>query len=157
MRFIDESLGNTQANCVDGTVLFASVLRKIGIEPSLVTVPGHMFLGFDLNEAGTGQAYLETTLLGAEPGQFRVKNTALSRSLRATGHNADPLSSSGKETKKITIERFVAALQTGGNTFIDNKPAIEPRQPDYSTVRVSEARRVGILPILYVGRSAADR
>src|SRR4029077_17901195 len=36
VRLIDESINNAQANCVDGSVLFASLLRKIDIEPVLV-------------------------------------------------------------------------------------------------------------------------
>ena len=39
MRLIDESINNGQANCVDGSVLFASLLRKIDIEPVLVSLP----------------------------------------------------------------------------------------------------------------------
>lgn len=41
VRLIDKSLNNGQANCVDGSVLLASRLRKIDIEPVLVNVPGH--------------------------------------------------------------------------------------------------------------------
>ena len=39
VRLIDQSINNAQANCVDGSVLFASLLRKIGIDPFLVLVP----------------------------------------------------------------------------------------------------------------------
>ncbi len=35
VRFLDQSITNTQANCVDGSVLFASILRKISIKPFL--------------------------------------------------------------------------------------------------------------------------
>src|SRR3954471_14581530 len=64
VRFIDQSLTNTQANCVDGSVLFASLLRKISIEPFLVTVPGHMYVGFYLGAGKSQFVGLETTLLG---------------------------------------------------------------------------------------------
>ena len=60
VRFLDQSITNTQANCVDGSVLFASLLRKISIEPFLVTVPGHMYVGFYLG-AGKSQ------FVGLEP------------------------------------------------------------------------------------------
>ncbi|HEV3340584.1 MAG TPA: hypothetical protein VG125_09510, partial [Pirellulales bacterium] len=39
VRLIDESINNAQANCVDGSVLLASLLRKIDIEPMLVFIP----------------------------------------------------------------------------------------------------------------------
>jgi hypothetical protein len=74
VRFLDQSVEHTQANCADGTVLFASILRKIGIDPYLVLVPGHMFLGFGVVE-GTGEPThcLETTLIGEE-GQSDFEN-----------------------------------------------------------------------------------
>lgn len=46
VRFPSDSIRNTQANCVDGSVLLASILRRISIEPVLVLGPGHMMLGF---------------------------------------------------------------------------------------------------------------
>lgn len=66
VRTIEEALTYSQANCVDGTVLFASLLKAIGIDPVLIRVPGHMFLGFYVNKKHTKMDYLETTLLGTE-------------------------------------------------------------------------------------------
>ncbi|GAB1414691.1 hypothetical protein MASR2M117_00970 [Paludibacter sp.] len=66
VRTIEEALTYSQANCIDGTVLFASLLKAIGIDPVLVRVPGHMFLGFYVNKKHTKIAYLETTLLSSE-------------------------------------------------------------------------------------------
>jgi hypothetical protein len=65
VRFLDQSVNNSQANCVDGTVLFASLLRQIGIKPFLVIIPGHMLLGFALDRESTEVLYLETTCIGA--------------------------------------------------------------------------------------------
>jgi hypothetical protein len=45
---------------VDGTVLLAAILRKIGLRPCLVHVPGHMFLAVDIDDETT--IGLETTL-----------------------------------------------------------------------------------------------
>lgn len=66
VRTIEEALTYSQANCVDGTVLFASLLKAIGIDPVLIRVPGHMFLGFYVNRKHTKMDFLETTLLGSE-------------------------------------------------------------------------------------------
>jgi hypothetical protein len=52
VRFVDESVANEQANCVDGSVLFASILRKLGLRSFLVTIPGHMFMGVYLTANG---------------------------------------------------------------------------------------------------------
>jgi hypothetical protein len=75
VRFVDQTVGSSQANCVDGSVLFASVLYKIGIYPVLVLKPGHMFVGYYLEEASVGKNYhvapvrdlqfLETTMIGS--------------------------------------------------------------------------------------------
>lgn len=64
VRPFETSLSTSQANCVDGTVLFASILRAIGIDPILILVPGHMFLGYYLNDKHTSYSFLETTMLG---------------------------------------------------------------------------------------------
>lgn len=42
VRTFDDALESSQINCVDGSVLFASLLRAINIEPILVRTPGHM-------------------------------------------------------------------------------------------------------------------
>ena len=63
VRFFDEVLDNTQANCVDGTVFFSSILRKIGIEPILILIPGHMYLGY-YDVSGASYFLLETTKIG---------------------------------------------------------------------------------------------
>ncbi len=69
VRFIEESLKFTQANCVDGSVLIASILYKIGINPVLVVLPDHMYLGFYLDEKAESICYLETTRLSENEGR----------------------------------------------------------------------------------------
>ena len=64
VRFLDESIAATQANCVDGSVLFASILKKIGLNAYLVLVPGHCYLAFSADEKGTQLIGVETTAIG---------------------------------------------------------------------------------------------
>lgn len=66
VRFFDQSIGSTQANCVDGSVLMASVLKKIGLKTSLVLVPGHCYLAVYTQDPAKGGKLLgiETTMLG---------------------------------------------------------------------------------------------
>jgi hypothetical protein len=67
VRFLDQSVRDHGANCVDASVLFASILRKIGLRPVLLFKPGHCFTGFyDAPEGGKLVAF-ETTFLGAAP------------------------------------------------------------------------------------------
>ncbi|HUS00078.1 MAG TPA: hypothetical protein VMY77_00030 [Chitinophagaceae bacterium] len=64
VRTFDNSLKTNQANCVDGTVVFASVLKRMGIRPIMITVPGHCFLGYYADDTTTSNIrFLETTML----------------------------------------------------------------------------------------------
>ena len=65
VRTVDQSLHSAQANCVDGTVLFASALEHIGIDCELVHPNGHMFLLFYAGKGRKVPICLETTMLGA--------------------------------------------------------------------------------------------
>jgi len=64
VRFFDDVYNNTQANCVDGSVFLASILKKIGISPFLVVVPGHMYMGFYTKSDKSKLQLLETTMVG---------------------------------------------------------------------------------------------
>jgi hypothetical protein len=70
IRFSDEVLTNTQANCADGTAFFCSVLKKIGIHSLMVFIPGHVYLGYYLDEAKTDLILLETTMVGSTTADF---------------------------------------------------------------------------------------
>ena len=59
-----EAINLASANCIDGTVLFASALESVGINPKLVITPGHAFLCWDVNEKGEMVDCLETTMIG---------------------------------------------------------------------------------------------
>lgn len=45
VRFVSEALETSQANCIDGTVMLASLFMKIGLNPVIITVPGHAYVG----------------------------------------------------------------------------------------------------------------
>lgn len=63
VRLLGDSLKGSQANCVDGTVLLASVLKKIELNTYLVMNNEHMYLGVDLTEDGKKRIYIETTMI----------------------------------------------------------------------------------------------
>jgi hypothetical protein len=67
VRFPDESWKQRVVNCVDGSVLLAAALIRAGIDPVLVVVPGHMFLGFYLDESKSALGFLDSSLLGQMP------------------------------------------------------------------------------------------
>ena len=64
VRTFEDALNSSQINCVDGSVLFASLLRAINIEPILVRIPGHMFVGYYTDSNRKNVNFLETTMIG---------------------------------------------------------------------------------------------
>lgn len=65
IRFADEVMNNTQANCADGTAFLCSALRKVGIETFMVFEPGHVYLGYYANPNKKYPFLLETTMIGS--------------------------------------------------------------------------------------------
>ncbi len=64
VRTLEDALNASQINCVDGSVLFASLLRAINITPVLVQTPGHMFVGYYTDSSKKELTFLETTMIG---------------------------------------------------------------------------------------------
>ena len=123
VRFIDESFGNAEANCVDGSVLFASLLRKIDLNPALVMVPGHMFVAFELKPGGE-RSYLETTLID------------------------DVLPSAGSEGDDASFASFVRASERGHAQYQKARARFGDRmQPEYQIIDITAARDLGVVPI----------
>jgi hypothetical protein len=143
VRFIDQSLTNTQANCVDGSVLFASLLRKISIEPFLITVPGHMSVGFYLGAGKSQFIALETTLLGL-PDATDEKKPGEPAALSALRDKLDAGIKSRREWKT-----FAKALQVGTEDLANNKQKLDAADALYQWIDLAEARSQGIMPIPY--------
>ena len=51
-------------NCIDVTVLFASLLENVGLHPAIVVTRGHTFLAWETKDAQKPWGYLETTKIG---------------------------------------------------------------------------------------------
>jgi|GEM_PF-3029441 hypothetical protein len=64
IRYPSASLQEASANCIDGTVLMASAMEAIGLQPLIVLVPGHAFLGWRALDGSTTSEFLETTMIG---------------------------------------------------------------------------------------------
>ncbi len=135
VRFIGESLAMTQANCVDGSVLLASVLRKIDLDPVLVLTPGHMFIGVALDAQGREMAYLETTLLGRQSATPKASKPALERA-------------AGDVAIDRSFASFSAALAEGRREM-DAAGSAFDRADDiqYQIIDIQAARELGVMPI----------
>jgi hypothetical protein len=143
VRFLDQSLTNTQANCVDGSVLFASILRKISIKPFLITVPGHMYVGFYLTPDEKDFVGLETTVIGAANAKDEEKS----------GDPAVLTTLRGKLDEKAREEKawktYARAIQIGTDDLEKNKANFEGENANYQWIDLDEARTEGIMPIPY--------
>jgi hypothetical protein len=64
VRTFQEAITTAQANCIDGTIVFASLMRAIGLQPLIILVPGHAMLGFYVDGNKEDILVLETTLIG---------------------------------------------------------------------------------------------
>ena len=64
VRLPRESLCDRQANCIDGTLLMASLLEAVSLHPALVIVPRHAFLAWETGVANGQWQYCETTMIG---------------------------------------------------------------------------------------------
>ncbi len=135
VRFIDESLTMSQANCVDGSVLFASVLRKIDIDPSLILTPGHMLLGFALDPRGDEMAYLETTLIG---------DTAARPQRPVAGrHTAAELN----DDVDTSFDSFSAPIAEGKREVDAAGNAFDRHDAEHQIIDIEAARELGVMPI----------
>jgi hypothetical protein len=136
VRFMDEALKTSQANCVDGSALFASVLRKIGLNVYLVIVPGHCFLAFDLDREGTAIIGLETTMMGSE-------------NLGDYDAIEDIDEDEAAELKdEASYQSFSAAVDVGTQALADNAEKFDDvNETQYLLIAVEPARQMGIMPI----------
>ena len=57
-----DSLAHRQANCIDGAVLYASLIERAAMNPVIVIVPGHAFVGWETWDGSENYEYLETTM-----------------------------------------------------------------------------------------------
>jgi hypothetical protein len=138
VRLLDESIDYAQANCVDGSVMFASVMKKIGLDVALVLVPGHMFVAFYIDEQRSQLIGLETTLMGSldlRPGRFETM----------LGFLED------EHANQQSWNSFVSALNVGSQTLLDKVAFLEdPDQVSYQLINLNEVREVGIMPLPYI-------
>jgi len=64
VRFPSQSLAATTANCIDGTLVFASVLESLEMRPLIFIGPGHALVGVRLGPTDGGPYMaLETTMV----------------------------------------------------------------------------------------------
>lgn len=146
VRLIEETIGNSQANCVDGSVLLVSMLRKIGIESMLVLVPGHCYVLFYVDGELQHPVAIETTLLGTQITDLEKCPPDLENAIPE--ESRDP----------IAWNSFVTALMIATEAFVqDSEKFKSSNEPQYKIISIRNARDKGILPIAFDGNSEFEK
>lgn len=141
VRLLEDTVNNQQANCVDGSVLFVSLLRKIDIESNLILVPGHCYMGFYLDKQHTKFLALETTLVGSEVDEPEQVDTLLDNAVEEDLRG------------EYSWPSFVQAIETGTSNLLENKAKFENKSDsDYHIIDIAAARKLGVLPIPHRGK-----
>ena len=123
IRLIGEALKNKQASCLEGSVLFASILRKIDMDPFIVLIPGHAFIGVYLDEDHEDFICFETTML------------------------ADSSFDEAVETGMEEYEKHEKKLMNEFDDKNSKKKRVSDDQAEYGIVDIEEVRQLGVLPI----------
>jgi hypothetical protein len=146
IRFLDQSIAMSQANCVDGTVLFASLLRKVGINPALVTRPDHMYLAFNLNESTDEDEQklmgLETTDIGAP--EIGNNDSEMPEALTNLEEQLN-----GRVRGSKAWKSFVQAVLDAEDDLDKNNDKFDAGDPGWQIIDLADARDKGIMPIAF--------
>ncbi|HEY9229180.1 MAG TPA: hypothetical protein VIP11_21190 [Gemmatimonadaceae bacterium] len=139
VRALRDALGTAQANCVDGSVLFASVLRRIGVDAFLVLQPGHMYVGYYRDPQHMQISVLETTMLGsANLKDFAKDGSLLGGLSQALG--ADTKNSASAKT-------FDAAIASAADRYNRAREASKGRATlEFQIIDIAQARAWGLAP-----------
>ena len=146
VRFLDESIQMKQANCVDGSVLIASVLRKIGIDVFLMLTPNHCYIGFFTDAERKNMVGLETTILG-QARKCDFDKTAKLRELMIDAPSFDD----------VSFNSFNAALDAGTKALDQDIKKQLAGEFQYLQVIINDIRGQGIRAIPYFPPEKAEK
>ncbi len=140
VRLIEETANNSQANCVDGSVLLVSMLRKIGINAALVLEPGHCFVAFAADAKGKRTVGLETTLIAAQVDEPEEIEDWLDEAVEEDARD------------EYSWPSFLRAIDVGSSELIKNHDKLtKDSARDYAFIDVRTWRSQGVLPIPFTG------
>lgn len=135
VRTFDDALESSQINCVDGSVLFASLLRAINIEPILVRTPGHMFVGYYTDSSHKNMNFLETTMIGDVDLDDFFPDEQLDSTLV------------GKSQNQMSRLAFEKSKQYARKKYKENEEGIHSGRLNYMFLEISKDVRRRIQPI----------
>jgi hypothetical protein len=68
-----EAIAQSAANCIDGVVMYASLFENLGMDPVVVLVPGHAYVGVRDAKNSSNYIYIETAITGRSSFKKAVK------------------------------------------------------------------------------------
>lgn len=135
VRTFDDALQSSQINCVDGSVLFASLLRAINIEPILIRIPGHMFVGYYIDSSHKNINFLETTMIGDVDLNDFFPDEQLDSTMV------------GKSQNQMSRIAFDKSKEYAQKKYEQNKAGIHSDKLNYMFLEISKDIRRKIQPI----------
>lgn len=135
VRTFEDALSASQINCVDGSVLFASLLRTINIDPVLVRTPRHMFVGYYTTANRDSLNFLETSMIG----DIELDDFFPDEQLDSTME--------GKSQHQMSLLTFEKSKQYARNKYNEDKEGIHSGKVNYLFLEISKDVRRNIQPI----------
>lgn len=132
VRLHDDVWSERRANCIDGSLLLAAALERLGIRSVLLLVPRHALLAFYTGDKKSDPVFVETTLLGSRHLTARPEPGFVDELGRADGD---------------ALESFSAALDAGQARYAREAAGFGQRRPDYQWIDLATARAYGIVPL----------
>lgn len=135
VRTFEDALNSSQINCVDGSVLFASLLRAINIEPILVRIPGHMFVGYYTDTNRKNVNFLETTMIGDVDLDDFFPDEQLDSTMV------------GQSKNQVSLITFEKSKEYATNKYNQHKEFFNKGKANYLFLEISKGVRRKIQPI----------
>ena len=135
VRTFDDALASAQINCVDGSVLFASLLKAININPILVRIPGHMFVGYYTDRMHKKIHFLETSMIG----DVNLNDFFPEEKLDSTME--------GKSQESISLLLFEKSKEYATRIYNENEKLIHSGKVNYTFLEINKVIRTSIQPI----------
>jgi hypothetical protein len=64
IRLPSEALSSASGNCIELALLYASAVEAMGMQPVIVVIPGHAYLGVRVDDTSNSYYFVETTMIG---------------------------------------------------------------------------------------------
>ena len=121
IRLFNDALRSSLANCIDGSAMFASIFRRIGIKPFLVLIPGHCFMGYYTSPSKDKLICLETTVIGDR----KVQETAVDSTWFKYIYSLFPKDVA--EKNRAALLSYTYALSEGNKKYAEVQPYLKSK------------------------------